>query len=184
MISIIILSLVLIIFIGAVIIYNKLIRLRNAVRSSWSDIDVQLKKRFNLVPNLVETVKAYAKHETTVFEKVTEARAKGMQGGKPGELAESSNILSNTLKSLFAVAEAYPELKANDNFLQLQGQFQELEESIESARRYYNAIVRDYNTSTETFPSVIIASSFGFKPEDFFEIESDEARKPIRPDFS
>ncbi len=184
MISIIILSLVIIVLVGIAVIYNKLVRLRNTARSSWSDIDVQLKKRFNLVPSLVETVKAYAKHESGVFEKVTEARALGMQGGKPGELAQSSNMLSNTLKSLFAVAEAYPELKANDNFLRLQGQFQELEESIESARRYYNAVVRDYNTSTETFPSVIIASTFGFQPKEFFEIEAEEERKPIKPDFS
>jgi len=184
MFPVIILAFVLIVFIGAVVIYNKLVRLRNTARSAWSDIDVQLKKRFNLVPSLVETVKAYAKHESGVFEKVTEARARGMQGGKPGELAESSNMLSNTLKSLFAVAEAYPELKANDNFLRLQGQFQELEESIESARRYYNAVVRDYNTSIETFPSVLIASTFVFQPKEFFEIESDEARKPIKPDFS
>ena len=184
MVSIIVLALVIVVFFSAVVIYNKLVRLRNTVRSSWSDIDVQLKKRFNLVPSLVETVKAYAKHESGVFEKVTEARARGMQGSKPGELAESSNMLTNTLKSLFAVAEAYPELKANENFLRLQGQFQELEESIESARRYYNAVVRDYNTSTETFPSVLIASSFGFRPEEFFETESEEERKPIKPDFS
>ena len=184
MISIIILSAVIIVIVGTIVIYNKLVRLRNVARSSWSDIDVQLKKRFNLVPSLVETVKAYAKHESGVFEKVTEARAKGMQGGKPGELAESSNMLSSTLKSLFAVAEAYPELKANSNFLRLQGQFQELEESIESARRYYNAVVRDYNTATETFPSVLIASTFGFQQKEFFEIESEEARKPIKPDFS
>ena len=184
MISIILLALVIIVFAVAVILYNKLVRLRNTTRSSWSDIDVQLKKRFNLVPSLVETVKAYAKHESGVFEKVTAARAQGMQGGKPGELAASSNMLSSTLKSLFAVAEAYPELKANSNFLQLQGQFQELEESIESARRYYNAVVRDYNTATETFPSVLISSTMGFQQKEFFEIESDEARKPIKPDFS
>ena len=184
MIPIIILALVVVVALGAIIIYNKLVRLRNTVRSSWSDIDVQLKKRFNLVPSLVETVKIYAKHEKEVFEKVTEARANAMQGGSPEAMAKSENMFRDTLKSLFAVAEAYPELKANENFLQLQGQFQELEESIEAARRYYNAVVRDYNTSTETFPSVILASSFGFKPAEFFEIESPEERKPIKPDFS
>jgi len=178
------LILVVVFFLVLIVIYNKLVRLRNTVRSSWSDIDVQLKKRFNLVPSLVETVKAYAKHESGVFEKVTEARAIGMQGGKPGELAASSNMLTNTLKSLFAVAESYPGLQANSNFLQLQTQFQELEESIEAARRYYNAVVRDYNTQTETFPSVIVASLFSFKTEEFFEVESGDERKPIKPDFS
>lgn len=184
MVPIVIFVLVLIVASVAIVIYNKLVRLRNTVRSSWSDIDVQLKKRFNLVPSLVETVKAYAKHEKGVFEKVTEARASAMQSGNPRDAARSENMFKDTLKSLFAVAEAYPELKANANFIQLQGQFQELEESIESARRYYNAVVRDYNTSTETFPSVIVASSFGFKPADYFEIESPEERKPIKPDFS
>ena len=184
MVSIAVFVLVLIIALIAIVIYNKLVRLRNTVRSSWSDIDVQLKKRFNLVPSLVETVKAYAKHEKSVFEKVTEARSMAMQSVGPNDAAKSENMLRATLKSLFAVAEAYPDLKANGNFIQLQGQFQELEESIESARRYYNAVVRDYNTSTETFPSVIVASTFGFKPAEFFEIESPEERKPIRPDFS
>jgi LemA protein len=184
MVSIVIFVLVLIIVSVAIVIYNKLVRLRNTVRSSWSDIDVQLKKRFNLVPSLVETVKAYAKHEKGVFEKVTEARARAMQSGSPKDMARSENLFKDTLKSLFAVAEAYPDLKANSNFIQLQSQFQELEESIESARRYYNAVVRDYNTSTETFPSVIVASTFGFKPAEFFEIESPEERKPIKPDFS
>jgi LemA protein len=169
---------------GAIIIYNKLVRMRNAVRSSWSDIDVQLKKRFNLVPALVDTVKAYAKHEKGVFEKVTEARSRAMQAESPGDKAKSENIFKDTIKSLFAVAEAYPDLKANDNFLKLQGQFQEIEGEIESARRYYNAIVRDYNTATETFPSVIIANTFGFKPAEFFEIDEPEHREPIRPDFS
>jgi LemA protein len=184
MVSIAVFVLVIVVALIAIVIYNKLVRLRNTVRSSWSDIDVQLKKRFNLVPSLVETVKAYAKHEKGVFEKVAEARSMAMQSVSPNDMAQSENMLRATLKSLFAVAEAYPDLKANSNFIQLQGQFQELEESIESARRYYNAVVRDYNTSAETFPSVIVASTFGFKPAEFFEIESPEERKPIKPDFS
>ncbi len=184
MVSIVVFVIVFVIAVGIIVIYNKLVRLRNTVRSSWSDIDVQLKKRFNLVPSLVETVKAYAKHEKGVFEKVTEARSRAMQSGSPKDMAKSENLFKDTLKSLFAVAEAYPELKANSNFIQLQNQFQELEESIESARRYYNAVVRDYNTSTETFPAVIVTSTFGFKPAEFFEIESPEERKPIKPDFS
>lgn len=182
--EILVVAVVAVVLLIAVILYNRLVRLRNTVRSSWSDIDVQLKKRFNLVPSLVETVKAYAKHEREVFEKVTEARSKAMQGGSPGEMARSENVFKDTLRSLFALAEAYPQLKANTNFLQLQGQFQELEEGIESARRYYNAVVRDYNTCTETFPSVLIAIPFGFKAAEFFEIELPDERKPIKPDFS
>jgi len=180
----IIVGIILVIAVIAIVIYNKLIGLRNTVRSSWSDIDVQLKKRFDLVPSLVDTVKAYAKHEQGVFEKVTAARTQAMQGGGPAEMAKSENMFRDTLKSLFALAEAYPELKANANFLQLQTQFENLEKSIESARRYYNAVVRDYNTLTETFPSVIIAGAFNFKPAEFFELESPEERKPVRPDFS
>jgi len=166
-------------------IYNKLVRLRNTVRSSWSDIDVHLKKRFNLIPGLVETVKAYAKHEKEVLEKVTEARTKAMQSVTPGEAARSDNMLKDTLKSLFAVAESYPDLKANQNFLQFQNQFQEIEDNIEAARRYYNAVVRDFNTLIESFPSNIIASMFHFKQEEFFQLDTpEEQRKPVRPDFS
>lgn len=165
-------------------IYNRLVKLRNTVRSSWSDIDVQLKKRFDLVPSLVETVKGYAAHEKGVFEKVTEARAMAMGGGSPREMAEKDNVFKETLKSLFAVAEAYPELKANENFVKLQQQFQQLENDIEAARRYYNAVVRDLNIAVESFPSNIIASMFGFKQEEFFQLDSAEERKPVRPDFS
>jgi len=181
-----IIILVLIVVVGGVIAmyYNRLVRLRNTAESSWSDIDVQLKKRYNLVPNLVDTVKAYAKHEKEVFTRVTEARNAAMQAGSPDEAGPKENMFKETLKSLFAVAEAYPELKANDNFLRLQGQFQELENNIEAARRYYNAVVRDYNTMTESLPSNIIASIFGFKRKDYFELESPEERKPVRGDFS
>jgi len=183
----IVIILAVIIIIGAIIagMYNKLVRLRNTVKSAWSDIDVYLKKRFNLIPGLVETVKGYAKHEKEVFEKVTEARSQAMQAATPGAAAESDNMLKGTLKSLFAVAEAYPDLKANQNFLQFQKQFQEIEDNIEAARRYYNAVVRDFNILIESFPSNIIASMFNFKQEEFFQLdEPDEQRKPIRPDFS
>jgi LemA protein len=182
-----IIILALIVIIGAVIagMYNKLVRLRNTVKSAWSDIDVFLKKRFNLIPGLVETVKGYAKHEREVFEKVTEARSQAMQAASPGEAAKSDNMLKDTLKSLFAVAEAYPDLKANQNFLQFQNQFQEIESNIEAARRYYNAVVRDFNILIESFPSNIIASMFNFKQEEFFQLdEPEEQRKPIRPDFT
>ncbi|MFB3885268.1 MAG: LemA family protein [Thermodesulfobacteriota bacterium] len=168
----------------AIAIYNKLVRLRNTVKSSWSDIDVQCKKRYDLVPNLVETVKGYASHEKTVFERVTQARAMAFQATTPQEMAKAENMLRDTLKSLFAVAEAYPELKANANFTQLQSQLQELENNIEYARRYYNAVVRDYNTLIESFPSNLIASQFHFKQEDLFQLESpDVERKPVEVSF-
>lgn len=180
-----ILAVILVIGILVGTIYNKLVRLRNTVKSAWSDIDVFLKKRFDLIPGLVETVKGYAKHEREVFEKVTAARSQAMQAVSPGQAAESDNMLKNTLKSLFAVAEAYPELKANQNFLQFQNQFQDIENSIEAARRYYNAVVRDFNILIESFPSNIIAGLFHFKQEEFFQLEEPgEERKPIRPDFT
>jgi len=172
------------IVIAVISIYNKLVRLKNTVKSSWSDIDVQCKKRFDLVPNLVETVKGYASHERTVFEKVTQARTMAMQASTPGEMAKAENMIRETLKSLFAVAEAYPELKANANFMQLQNQLQELENSIESARRYYNAVVRDFNILIESFPSNLIASMFNFKQAELFQLEAPEVeRKPVKVSF-
>jgi LemA protein len=165
-------------------IYNKLIRLRNTSQSAWSDIDVQLKKRYDLVPNLVETVKGYAAHERTLLEKLTAARSTGMQASGPAETAKAENIFRDTLKSLFAVAEAYPDLKANQNFQQLQAQLKDLEDSIESARRYYNAVVRDFNTAVEQFPSNLIASRYRFEQRDFFELETPEIeRKPVKVSF-
>jgi LemA protein len=170
---------------GVVIIYNKLVRLRNTTQASWSDIDVQLKKRYDLVPNLVETVKGYASHERTVLERVTTARSQAMQASSPEEKASAENMLGATLKSLFAVAEAYPDLKANANFIQLQSQLKDLEDNLEYARRYYNAVVRDYNTLTESFPSNLIASQFGFHKREFFELESPSMeRSPVKVDFS
>ena len=180
----IILGIIAVIVFAAVVIYNKLVRLRNTVKSSWSDIDVQCKKRYDLVPNLVEAVKGYASHEKSVFEKVTQARSMAMQAHSPAEMAKAENMIRDTLKSLFAVAEAYPELKANANFQQLQSQLQELENNIESARRYYNAVVRDYNTLIESFPSNLIASQFKFQKEEFFELEApSEERKAPRVSF-
>jgi len=182
---IIILIILFIVLIGVVLIYNRLVRLRNTVKSSWSDIDVQCKKRFDLVPNLVETVKGYASHEKTLFEKVTEARTMAMKANSPKDLAKAENMLRDTLKSLFAVAEAYPELKANENFLKLQTQLQELENNIEYARRYYNAVVRDYNVMIESFPSNLIASQFNFKQAELFQLETPEVeRKPVKVSFS
>jgi LemA protein len=167
-----------------VFLYNKLVRLRNTVRSAWSDIDVHLKKRFDLVPNLVEVVKGYAAHEQSLFTKVAEARAQAIRATGPAETAQAENMLRDSLKSLFAVAEAYPELKANQNFLQLQTQLKEIEDNIEAARRYYNAVVRDFNTTIEQFPSNLIASQFRFEQNEFFELESpDVERKPVRVGF-
>ncbi|NWF97567.1 MAG: LemA family protein [Nitrospirae bacterium] len=181
----VILGIVLLILFYGVAIYNKLIKLRNTVKSSWSDIDVQLKKRYDLVPNLVETVKGYASHEKTTFENVTKARNMAMNASSPADKAKAENMLTSTLKSLFALAEAYPDLKANTNFLQLQSQLKELEDNIEYARRYYNAVVRDFNITIESFPSNIIAGTFNFKQEEFFELESPEVeRKPVRVSFS
>lgn len=178
-------GILILVIIAGIVIYNKLIRLRNTVQSSWSDIDVHIKKRYDLVPNLVETVKGYAAHERSVFEKVTEARSMAMQASSPVEKAKAENIFRDTLKSLFAVAEAYPELKANANFMQLQSQLKELEDNIEYARRYYNAVVRDFNILIESFPSNIIASQFRFQKEEFFELEAPEVeRKPVKVSFS
>jgi LemA protein len=168
----------------AVSIYNRLVRLRNTSQSAWSDIDVQLKKRYDLVPNLVETVKGYAAHERTLLEKLTAARSVGMQASGPAETAKAENLFRDSLKSLFAVTEAYPDLKANQNFLQLQAQLKDLEDGIESARRYYNAVVRDFNTAVEQFPSNLVASRFKFAQRDFFELETPSAeRRPVAVSF-
>lgn len=181
----IILIIIAILVIGVITIYNKLIRLRNTVKSSWSDIDVQCKKRFDLVPNLVETVKGYASHERTLFEKVTEARTLALKATTPQEMAKAENMIRDTLKTLFAVAESYPDLKANQNFIQLQTQLQDLENNIEYARRYYNAVVRDFNILIESFPSNIIASMFNFKQAELFQLEAPEVeRRPVKVSFS
>ena len=179
------LVLAVLIVVAGIVIYNRLVRLRTTVKSSWSDIDVHLKKRYDLVPNLVETVKGYATHEKSVLENVTLARAAAMKTTSPADKAKAENIFSETLKSLFAVAEAYPQLRANENFLQLQQQLKELEDNIEYARRYYNAVVRDYNIMTETFPSNIIAGQFRFEKAEFFELEEAAVeRKPVKVSFS
>jgi LemA protein len=168
----------------AISVYNKLIRLRNTSHSAWSDIDVLLKKRYDLVPNLVETVKGYAAHERTLLEKLTAARTAGLQASGPAETAKAENLFRESLKSLFAVAEAYPDLKANQNFMQLQSQLKELEDGIESARRYYNAVVRDFNTAIEQFPSNLIAVRFKFVHREFFELETPGVeRKPVPVSF-
>lgn len=165
-------------------LYNRLVRMRNTVRSAWADIDVLLRKRYNLVDNLVETVKGYASHEQETLQGVTEARSQAMNASGPAAKGAAENMFQQTLKSLFALSEAYPNLKADANFLKLQDQLHEIENNIEYARRYYNASVRDYNTLTEAFPSNIIASQFSFHRENFFELQEPEAREPVKVSFS
>ncbi|MDD5067519.1 MAG: LemA family protein [bacterium] len=155
-------------------IYNGFIRLRNRADEAWSGIDVQLKRRYDLIPNVVETVKGYAKHEQGTFQKVVQARAQAINASGVKAQAEAENMLTGALKSLFAVAEAYPDLKANQNFMELQKTLAELEEQIQMSRRYYNGVVRDYNIQCEAFPSALIASMFAFKKRDFFEINESE----------
>lgn len=174
--------LVFIVIIGILIavfvsIYNSLIRLRNMSEQSWSDIDVQLKRRYDLVPNLVETVRGYASHERETFEKVVQARNAAMQASSPADKAQAENALQSTLRSLFALAESYPELKANQNFIELQKELSNIEEQIQLSRRYYNAVVRDLNTKIETVPSNVVANMFGFTKKEYFELESAEERR-------
>ncbi len=163
--------------------YNGLIRFKNRAEEAWSDIDVQLKRRYDLIPNLVSTVKGYAAHEAGVFEKVTEARSKAMQAGTVGEHAEAENMLSGALKSLFAVSEAYPDLKANTNFLELQRELSDTENKIQASRRFYNGNVMELNTKIETVPTNIIANMFNFSKREFFELEEEAAKQPVKVEF-
>ncbi len=159
--------------------------MRQRVREAWSDIDVQLKRRHDLIPNLVETVKGYATHEREAFENVTKARAAAISGSaNPAEQAQKENILSGALKSLFAVAEAYPDLKANTNFLELQRELSDTENKVQAARRFYNGNVMEINTRVESFPSNIIAGTFGFKHEEFFDLDgAPDERNPVQVKF-
>lgn len=154
--------------------YNSLVTLRNRVKEAWSQIDVQLKRRSSLIPNLVETVKGYAKHEKGVFEEVTKARSALMNAGNPHEAAEANNMLTGALKSLFAVAEAYPDLKASDNFKHLQEEITDTEDKIAASRQFYNTNVLDFNTNIQTVPTMWIAGMFSFTPEEFFKATEEE----------
>lgn len=167
------------IFVG---MYNGLVRGRNRVKEAWSGIDVQLKRRASLVPNLVETVKGYAAHERETFEAVTRARAGLERAGTPAEAAQANNMLTATLKTLFAVAENYPQLQAAENFRMLQSELSDIEEKIAFARQFYNSNVLDYNNRLQTVPTVFIAGMFGFTAEEYFEAEP-EAREDVRVDF-
>jgi len=160
----------------AVGIYNGLVALRNRSESSWSDIDVQLKRRYELIPNLVETVKGYAGHERATLESVVAARGKAMQASGTEARGAAENGLTQALRQLFALAESYPELKANQNFLELQRDLGAIEDAIQNARRYFNAVVRDLNTKVEAFPSNLVAGAFGFVKRDYFELDSEAER--------
>ena len=170
-----------------VAMYNRLVTLRQRVREAWSDIDVQLKRRYDLIPNLVETVKGYAAHEKGVFEAVTQARANAISAGatgSPEQRAQAENVLTGALRSVFAVAEAYPQLQASQNFRDLQENLTATEDKIAFARRFYNGNVRDYNTGLQTFPTNILAGMFGFTAEQYFELADAKEREAPKVSFS
>ncbi|MDD5342613.1 MAG: LemA family protein [Patescibacteria group bacterium] len=173
----VIIAIVAIVFFWFIAVYNGLIRLKNQTNEAWSDIDVQLKRRYDLIPNLVETVRGYASHEKSVFENVTEARSRAMGAQKPGEKAQAENMLSGALKSLFAVAENYPDLKASANFAKLQDELSDTENKIQAARRFYNGNVRDFNIKIQVFPNNLVAGMLGFGKREFFEIENEAEKK-------
>ncbi len=184
----ILLAVVAVVVLWAIFAYNKFISMVQRAKEAWADIDVQLKRRYDLIPNLVETVKGYATHEKTAFENVTNARARAMgaeQSGNPAAMADAENMLTGALKSLFAVAEAYPDLKANTNFLELQRELSDTENKIQAARRFYNGVVRDLNTAIQSFPGNIIAGFFRFAEREFFELSEGEeaAKQPVAVKF-
>lgn len=174
-----------VIVLWVVIAFNGFVSLRNRTKEAWADIEVQLKRRYDLIPNLVNTVQGYAKHESSAFENVTKARSMAMGAqGPTKDHAEAENMLTGALKSIFAIAEAYPDLKANQNFLALQTELSDTENKIQSARRFYNANVRDLNTKIESFPSNIIANIFKFKQSEFFDLpDNDAAQNPVEVKF-
>ncbi|NLC30536.1 MAG: LemA family protein [Candidatus Moranbacteria bacterium] len=183
---IVFLAIIAVIAIWGVSIYNGLVKLKNRVDEAWSDIDVQLKRRYDLIPNLISTVKGYASHESQTFEKVTEARNKAMQAQESGDAktqAEAENMLSGTLKSIFALAENYPDLKANQNFLELQRELADTEDKIQASRRFYNGNVRDFNIKIELFPNNIFAGIMNFTKREFFEIENESERENVKVEF-
>jgi LemA protein len=180
---------IVLIFLGLIILwlifeYNRLVALRNRAKEALSDIDVQSKRRFDLIPNLVETVKGYIQHEKNVLENITKARSALMSAGNDlHKRAEAENMISGALKSLFAVAENYPQLRASENFLRLQDELADTENKIQAARRFYNGNVRDLNIKIESFPSNIVAKIFGFSKMEFFEIENPQEREPVKVQF-
>jgi len=182
MVGIAILVILVVIAFMVIAMYNRLVQLKVRCDSAWSDIDVQLKRRHDLIPNLVETVKGYAAHEKGTFENIAKFRSQAMQATTPADRAAAENQLTGALKSLFAVAENYPQLKASEEFTQLQAALGQTEDAIQNARRYYNAVVRDLNTKIQSFPSNILANMAGFKQRQFFEAET-AAREPVAVKF-
>ncbi|WP_208027782.1 LemA family protein [Rhabdothermincola sediminis] len=182
LIALILLGIVVLLVIIVIALYNSLVRLRNRIDAAWAQIDVQLKRRYDLIPNLVETVKGYAAHERETLEKVTQARNMAVAAEGPHQQAEAENVLTGALKSLFAVSEAYPDLKANQNFLALQEELTGTEGRIAYARQYYNDQVYKYNTKIQTFPALLIAGPFRFTEREFFEAD-DESRGPVSVSF-
>lgn len=181
----IIIIIVAVLVIGLVVVYNGLIRSRVRVDEAWSDINVQLKRRYDLIPNLVNTVQGYAKHEKDVFQNVTEARSAAMGATGLQGKAQAENQLAGALKSLFAVAEAYPDLKANQGFQQLQSELTDTEDKIQAARRFYNGSVRDYNIKLQVFPTSLLAAPLGFTARDFFEVDNQaQVAEPVKVDFN
>lgn len=180
----IILGIIVLAFLWAIGSYNHFVSLVNRTKEAWADIEVQLKRRYDLIPNLVNTVKGYATHESGAFEKVSEARSRAMQAGTPHDKGEAENALTGTLKSLFAISEAYPELKANTNFLELQRELSDTENKIQAARRFYNGNVRDLNIAVESFPGNMIAGSFHFSKMELFDLaDNDAAQQPVEVKF-
>ncbi len=182
----IVLGIVGLLAVSLIFIYNSLVRAKVRTEEAWSDITVQLKRRLDLIPNLIESVKGYAKHEKTVFENVTKERANVLNAQGPAETAKADNMFESALKSLFAVAEAYPALRATENFQQLQAELVDTEDKIQASRRFYNGAVRDLNTKIQTFPTNLIAGVLGFKIREFFEVdeaEAEEVKKPVEVDF-
>jgi len=165
-----------------IVIYNRLVVFRNRIDNAWSQIDVQLRRRYDLIPNLVETVKGYAAHERQVFERVTEARARAIAAGTVGEQGQAENMLTQSLRSLFAVAENYPQLRASDNFKHLQEELSGTESKIAFARQFYNDTVLRYNNARQAFPAVVLANAMGFGPREYFEME-EAAREPVKVSF-
>ena len=183
---IVILGIVGAILLFGIVIYNTLVRKKIRVDEAWSDISVQLKRRYDLIPNLVNTVKGYAKHEKEVFTKVTEARANAMNAQGPKDKAKAEGMFAEALKSLFAVSEAYPDLKADQNFRDLQAELVDTEDKIQAARRFYNGAARDLNIAIKTFPNILIAGPLGFTEREFFEVEEgerDAVSKPVDVNF-
>lgn len=183
MLAYIILAVVFVVVVWFIAVYNGFVKRKNRGQEAWSDIDVQLKRRYDLIPNLVNTVKGYASHERELFEKVTEARTKAMDAQGIAEKAQAENVLTGTLKTLFAVSENYPELKASVNFLELQRELTDTEDKVQAARRFYNNNVMDLSIKIESFPSNIVAKIFGFKKMELFELEEAAAKEPPNVQF-